>query len=159
MPPRYWLMKSEPETYSIDDLKNEPRRIGRWDGVRNYQVRNFLRDTMQDGDHALFYHSGHHPGVAGIMRIRGAGYPDPTAFDPQHEGYDPNSNPAAPRWYAIDVRYQRKLQRFIPLAALRAEPQLNGLQILRRGNRLSITPLSETEWLAILRLEGRVERG
>ena len=151
----YWLMKSEPEVYGIDDLRNEPNRIGRWDGVRNYQARNFLRDAMRDGDEALFYHSGGQPGIAGIMRIRGAAYPDPTAFDPRHEAYDPKSDPAAPRWYAIDVRYQRKLRRFITLAELRAAPKLKDLLILRRGNRLSITPLSAEEWLEILRLEER----
>jgi predicted RNA-binding protein with PUA-like domain len=136
----YWLMKSEPEVYGIDDLRNEPSRIGHW-----------------DGDEALFYHSGGHPGVAGIMRLHGAAYPDPTALDPQHDAYDPKSDPAAPRWYAIDVRYQRKLRRFISLAELRAEPKLKDLLILRRGNRLSITPISAAEWQAILRLEKRTD--
>jgi predicted RNA-binding protein with PUA-like domain len=150
---RYWLMKSEPEVYGIDDLRAEPSGSGRWDGVRNYQVRNFLRDTMRDGDQALFYHSGKNPGIAGIMRISGTGYPDPTAFDPDHAGFDRHSDRAAPRWYAIDVRFQRELNRFIPLAELRACPELKDLLILRRGNRLSITPVSVLEWRGILDLE------
>ncbi len=148
----YWLMKSEPTEFGIDDLE----RVGiePWDGVRNYQARNMMRDQMRRGDLAFLYHSNcDPPGIVGIMEIAREGYPDPTAFDPADRHYDPASDPARPRWYLVDVRFVRRLRRLIPLAELRACPQLEGLALLRRGNRLSVMPVSETHWQAILALE------
>ena len=151
---KHWLMKSEPGTFSIGDLKNAPEGTTGWDGVRNYQVRNMLRDEMRRGDLALFYHSScAQPGVAGVVEVVREGYLDPTAFDPQDKHYDPKSDPANPRWYQVDVRFKRKLKRVITLEELRREPALQGMQLLRRGNRLSITPLSKAEFDAILSLE------
>jgi len=148
----YWLMKSEPTEFGIDDL--ERVAIEPWDGVRNYQARNMMRDQMRRGDLAFLYHSNcDPPGIVGIMEIAREGYPDPTAFDPADRHYDPASDPARPRWYLVDVRFVRRLRRLIPLAELRACPQLEGLALLRRGNRLSVMPVSETHWQAILALE------
>ena len=145
-------MKSEPEVFSIDDLKR--RRKTGWDGVRNYQARNMMRDQMQPGDLAFFYHSGCEvPGIAGVMEIAGKGYPDPTAFDPEDHHYDPDSDPANPRWFQVDVRFKRKLKRLIPLSLLREQEGLRKMRLLQRGNRLSITPVSAAEWKLILKLE------
>ena len=150
----YWLMKSEPGAFSVDDLQAAERRTTGWDGVRNYQVRNMMRDEMRRGDLAFFYHSScPQPGIAGIVEIVHEGYPDPTAFDPKDKHFDPKSDPAKPRWYQVDVRLKRKLKRIIMLDELRAEPALDGMQLLRRGNRLSITPVSQTEWDTIVGLE------
>ncbi|NIR59380.1 MAG: EVE domain-containing protein [Gammaproteobacteria bacterium] len=150
----YWLMKSEPDAFSIDDLRAAARRTDHWDGVRNYQARNMLRDRMAKGDLALFYHSNcPQPGIAGIMEIVRAGYPDPTAFDPDSEHYDPKSDPDRPRWYMVDVRYRRKLERLIPLAELKAHRALAGLPLVQRGNRLSIMPVTAAQWKLILSLE------
>ncbi|AOV18039.1 EVE domain-containing protein [Acidihalobacter aeolianus] len=149
---RYWLMKSEPEAFGIDDLA----RVGRepWDGIRNYQARNFMRDDMRPGDLALFYHSNADPtGVAGIMRIAGEARPDPTAFDPEAKYYDPKSRQDAPRWYLVDVEFERKLGRIITLAELRTRPELADMPLLRKGNRLSILPVEPQHWQAILDLE------
>ncbi|WP_455379995.1 EVE domain-containing protein [Acidihalobacter prosperus] len=148
----YWLMKSEPEAFGIDDL--ERVRLEPWDGIRNYQARNFIRDRMQPGDLAFFYHSNANPtGIAGIMHIAGPPRPDPTAFDPEAKYYDPKSQPENPRWYLVDVRFQRKLRRIITLAELRACPELSDMQLLRKGNRLSIMPIEENHWHTILALE------
>ncbi len=148
----YWLMKSEPAMFGIDDLK----RVGidAWDGVRNYQARNMIRDQMQIGDQAFFYHSNTKPpGIVGIMHIESRGYPDPTAFDPASKYYDPNSQPEQPRWYLVDVRYQRHLRRLIPLNELRRYPELTDLPLVHKGNRLSIMPVTEAQWRFILTLE------
>ncbi|AOU96898.1 EVE domain-containing protein [Acidihalobacter yilgarnensis] len=148
----YWLMKSEPDTFGIDDLE----RVGRepWDGIRNYQARNFMRDGMQPGDLALFYHSNADPtGVAGIMRIASQAKPDPTAFDPEAKYYDPKSVPEAPRWQLVEVAFERKLRRVITLAELRTRPELADMPLLRKGQRLSILPVDERHWQAILALE------
>lgn len=148
----YWLMKSEPEAFGIDDL--ERVRLEPWDGIRNYQARNFIRDRMQPGDLAFFYHSNANPtGIAGIMRIAGPPRPDPTAFDPEAKYYDPKSQPENPRWYLVDVRFKHKLRRIITLAELRACPELSDMQLLRKGNRLSIMPIEENHWHTILALE------
>lgn len=150
----YWLMKSEPDEFGIDDLKNCPGGIEAWDGVRNYQARNMLRDQMQKGDLAFFYHSNcAPPGIAGIMTIHSKSYPDPTAFDPKDKHYDPRSDPDKPRWFLVDVKYKRKLKRAIPLAELRQQKALRDMKILQKGNRLSVTPVTEKEWRAILELE------
>jgi predicted RNA-binding protein with PUA-like domain len=152
----YWLMKSEPGTFGIDDLRAAPGKRTSWDGVRNYQVRNFMRDEMRKGDLAFFYHSSCAvPGIAGIVEIVKEGYPDPTAFDPDDTHYDPDSDPAAPRWYMVDVKLVRKLARVIELAELREHggSALEGLRLLSRGNRLSIVPVTRRQWEFILELE------
>lgn len=146
----YWLMKSEPDVFGIDDLK----RVGvePWDGVRNYQARNMMRDQMQVGDLAFFYHSNCKiPGIAGIMRIHRAGYPDPSAFDPKHPYYDAKSKPETPRWYLVDVAFVARFSEVIPLSWLKEQPQLADLPLVRRGNRLSVMPLGEEHWHFICR--------
>jgi len=155
----YWLLKSEPDTFGIEDLAAAPKRTTRWDGVRNFQARNMLRDSIAKGDRAFFYHSSCEiPGIAGIVRIAKAGYPDPSAFDPKNHYYDPDSakyGADAPRWYALDVTLERKFKRVIRLDELRAHAgaALADLVILRRGNRLSVTPVSKKEWDFVLTLE------
>lgn len=152
----YWLMKSEPGEFGIDDLVASPGRTTYWDGVRNYQARNFMRNDMQPGDRAFFYHSScPEPGIAGIVRVASEAYPDHTAFDPTDKHYDPRSDPNDPRWFMVDIKLERKLERLIALAELRAfaDGELDGLLLLRRGNRLSITPVSEAHWDFILSLE------
>lgn len=142
-----WLMKSEPEEASIDDL----RRLGRlpWVGVRNYQARNFMRDAFQLGDRVLFYHSScAEPGIAGLARVASAAYPDPTQFDPASPYHDPKSKPEAPRWLLVDVTFERKT-RLLSLKELRERPELASLQVLQRGSRLSITPVTTAEWLLL----------
>ena len=147
----YWLMKSEPSAFSVDDLEQRPGRSEHWDGVRNYQARNMLRDQMRVGDLAFFYHSScERPGIAGITKIVRAGYPDFTAFDPGNPHFDPDSDPDHPRWYMVDVRLVRKLTRVITLTELKQHPQLSSMPLLRRGNRLSITPVTPEQWRFIL---------
>ncbi|WP_028447436.1 EVE domain-containing protein [Chitinimonas koreensis] len=151
---RYWLMKAEPDVLGIDDLAALPDRTIGWDGVRNYQARNFMRDQMQRGDLALFYHSGcKEPGVAGIVEICSGPYPDPTQFDPDHRYYDPKSTRETPRWQQVDVRLAKKTA-YLTLAQMRATPELEGMQVLARGNRLSITPVSPAHWRTVMRLIG-----
>ena len=152
----YWLMKSEPDVFGVDDLAAAPRRTTGWDGVRNYQARNFMRDGMARGDQAFFYHSNcAEPGIAGIVEVTRTAYLDPTAFDPDDPHYDPDSTPERPRWYMVDVRLVRRTRRIITLAELRkeAEKKLKGLALLRKGNRLSILPVSAPQWRYILSLE------
>jgi len=149
---RYWLMKSEPGECSIDDAIKAPRATVPWTGVRNYQARNYLRDESQPGDGVLFYHSScPEPGVAGIAQIASAPYPDPTQFDRKSPYYDPASKPESPRWVLVDVRALRKT-RLLSLAELRANEALADMILLRRGNRLSITPVTPQQWRAIARL-------
>jgi predicted RNA-binding protein with PUA-like domain len=150
-----WLMKSEPSTFSIDALAKAPRKRTRWDGVRNYQVRNMLRDEMKKGDLALFWHSSCDvPGAYGIVKIAKEGYPDPTAFDRKHAYYDPDSDPAEPRWYAVDVELVRRFEKPITLEKLKANADtLGDMLVLRRGNRLSITPVTAEQWRRVLALE------
>lgn len=150
----YWLMKSEPSEFSYDDLMARPGQIEPWDGVRNYQARNMLRDQMKRGDAVLFYHSNcAEPGIVGIAEIAREGYPDPTAFELGHKHFDPGSDPAAPRWFMVEVRAVRKLQRTITLAELKQHAPLAELPLVRRGNRLSVMPVSAAEWAFILALE------
>ncbi|MGD9843339.1 MAG: EVE domain-containing protein [Steroidobacteraceae bacterium] len=152
---QHWLFKSEPETFSIDDLAAATDKSTCWDGVRNYQVRNLMRDVMQCGDLGFFYHSSCAvPGITGIVRITQEAYTDPTQFERKHVHYDPGSKQDAPRWLMVDVKLQRKLKRFISLDELRQhQQQLQELLILKRGNRLSITPVTAREWDFILSLE------
>jgi predicted RNA-binding protein with PUA-like domain len=149
---QHWLMKSEPGNYSIDDLKVD--RVTWWDGVRNYQVRNMMRDDFRKGDLAFFYHSEcKEPGIVGIMTITSGAYPDPTAFDPKEKYFDPKSDPENPRWLMVDVRYKRRLKRPISLKELRDHGELAEMPLLRRGNRLSITPVTLDQWAFIMSLE------
>jgi predicted RNA-binding protein with PUA-like domain len=152
---QYWLMKSEPETFGIDDLARAPRKRTGWDGVRNFQVRNMLRDEMKKGDLALFWHSSCDvPGAYGIVRIVREGYPDPSALDPKHRYHDPDSDPAEPRWYAVDVELVRRFEKPITLATLKAHAgKLGDMLVLRRGNRLSITPVTAEQWRKVCALE------
>lgn len=144
---KYWLMKSEPETYSIDDLQNEPNKTEHWDGIRNYQVRNMIRDEMKKGDMALFYHSNcKPPGVVGSMKIVKEAYPDFTAFEPDSKYFDPKSDPDNPRWFMVDVKFVKKFSRLIPLDELRQHPGLSDMRLIQKGNRLSIMELTKGEW-------------
>lgn len=156
---RFWLLKSEPEVFSFDDLWRAKRRTTAWGGVRNYQARNLLRDELALGELAFFYHSSADPsGVSGVVRVVRAGYPDPTQFDARDPAHDPDSPRDAPRWFAVDVHAVAKLPRFLPLEALRAEPRLAGMVLLRRGSRLSVQPVSPAEWRVVLALAGLSER-
>ena len=151
---QYWLMKSEPSEFGIDDLKNRPQKTEPWDGVRNYQARNMMRDDMKKGDLVFFYHSNcDEPGIVGIMTIAKEGYPDTTAFDPKDKHYDPKSDPDKPRWFHVDVKYKRKLIRTITLAEMREHKALQDMRLLQKGNRLSIMPVTKKEWDYILSLE------
>ena len=152
----YWLFKSEPDTFSIDDLGKAPKQTTAWDGVRNYQARNMLRDSIKKGDLAFFYYSSCDvPGIAGIVSIAREGYPDVTAFDPKHHHYDPDSKKDAPSWYVVDVKFERKFKRIITLDELRkhADKKLKDFVLLRRGNRLSVMPVTKKDWDFILTLE------
>jgi predicted RNA-binding protein with PUA-like domain len=150
----YWLMKSEPSECSIDDLAAAPAQTVPWVGVRNYQSRNFMRDDMKLGDGVLFYHSScPEPGVAGLASVASTAYPDETQFQPRSPYFDPRSGHAAPRWLHVDVKLMRKT-RLLSLAQMRLAPELATMQVLRRGNRLSITPVTPEEWSAVLVLLG-----
>jgi len=151
----YWLFKSEPDTFSVDDLARARDSTAAWDGVRNYQVRNFLRDSIRKGDRGFFYHSScATPGIAGIVRVVRAGYVEAAALDPKHRYYDPESHRDSPRWYCVDVRLERRIEPVIGLEELRkhARGALSEMLILRRGNRLSITPVTREEWRFIVSL-------
>jgi predicted RNA-binding protein with PUA-like domain len=155
---QYWLMKSEPETFSVEDLARAPGQRTSWDGVRNYQARNLMR-SMKVGDQVLFYHSNADPpAVVGIARVVRTSYPDPTQFDPHDKHYDPDSDPQEPRWDMVDLRLTRRLQVPLSLERLRQEPQLKRMELLRKGSRLSVQPVRPQEWDTILRLE-RQEQG
>jgi predicted RNA-binding protein with PUA-like domain len=152
----YWLMKSEPDVFGIDDLKNRPGKVEPWDGVRNYQARNMMRDEMKKGDLVFFYHSNcDEPGIVGIMTVARESYPDHTAFEPKEKYYDPKSDPENPRWFMVDVKYKRKLKRTITLRELKqyAEGALADMPLLRKGNRLSVMPVTADQWDFILGLE------
>lgn len=149
---QYWLMKSEPEEVSIDDALAEPKQTVAWTGVRNYQARNFMRDGMKVGDGVLFYHSScPEPGIAGLAEVVSNAYPDPTQFDKRSKYFDPKATLEQPRWMLVDVKITQKT-RLLSLAELRAEPELADMVILRRGNRLSITPVTAAEWRCITKL-------
>lgn len=153
----YWLMKSEPQKFSLQDLQARPQQTEPWDGVRNYQARNYLRQ-MAVGDLAFFYHSNSKPsGIAGIMKIVRAAYPDDTQFDPQSYKYDPRSRSERPIWDLVDVQLVCAFTVLLPLAALRAEPALAEMMLLRKGNRLSITPVQAAEWETIVAMAGQAD--
>lgn len=149
---RHWLLKTEPGCFSIDNLAHLPDKTTVWDGVRNYQARNFLRDSMKNGDKVLFYHSVTGVGVAGLCEVVRAGYPDPTQWDPENMHFDPASKPEAPRWYAVDIRLEKIFPRLIPLAELRQIPELGGMELLKKSSRLSVQPVSAEEFSVIMHL-------
>lgn len=152
-------MKSEPDVFSIDHLKARPRQTAPWDGVRNYQARNFMR-AMRKGDLAFFYHSScAEPGIAGIVEIAREAYPDATAWDANSPYCDPRSRPDKPLWDIVDVRFQRKAKRHVALAELRANPKLKRMHLIARGSRLSIMPVTPEQWAAILKMESTTPRG
>lgn len=147
-----WLMKSEPDTYSIDDLKRDKKEM--WDGIRNYQARNMMRDDMQVGDQIFFYHSScKEPAIVGIARVASKPYPDPTQFDPDSKYFDPKSSPDDPRWCLVDIQFVRKMKRAITLGDLKSHPGLDDMILTRRGNRLSILPVTDAEWDIVLSME------
>lgn len=147
----YWLVKSEPGDFSFDDLWKAPKKTTFWDGVRNYQARNILRDEMKKGDLVFFYHSScPEPGVAGIAEVVREGYPDHTAFDPKDPHYDPNSKRESPSWYMVDLKAVERFPRIVPLAELRNNPELEGMTLLQKGSRLSVQKVSATEWNAVV---------
>ena len=149
---RYWLMKSEPATFSIDDLIRSPNHVTYWDGVRNYQARNFMR-SMAVGDQVLFYHSNADPPeVVGIAEVVKTAYPDSTQFDKKDKHYDPESKPSEPRWDMVDIKYVRKFTRALTLDELRKENKLNGMVLLKKGSRLSVQPVTPLEWRHIMKL-------
>jgi predicted RNA-binding protein with PUA-like domain len=152
---KYWLLKSEPDVFGIDDLANAPGRTTGWEGVRNYQARNMLRDDFRTGDRAFFYHSSCEvPGVAGVVKVVREAYPDPTQFDAKSEYYDAGSTREAPRWFSVDVQLEKRIEPVITLPELRehAAGALREMLILKRGNRLSVTPLTVEEWRCIVAL-------
>jgi predicted RNA-binding protein with PUA-like domain len=153
---RYWLMKSEPGVFSIDDLAAAKNQTTRWDGVRNYQARNFLRHDVAVGDGVLFYHSSADPpAVAGTAKVVRAGYPDPTQFDPRDGHFDGDSPRDDPRWFAVDIKFESKFARPVALPELRAAAALKDMVLLRRGSRLSIQPVTPAEWKQILKMGAR----
>jgi predicted RNA-binding protein with PUA-like domain len=149
----YWLFKSEPDVFGIQHLGKRPKQTEHWDGVRNYQARNFMRDNMRVGDLGFFYHSScAEPGVTGIIEIVRAGYPDHTAFDPENSHYDPRSTREKPVWYMVDVRLKRAFSSTVTLQELKNQPALKDMKLLARGNRLSVMPLTKREWDYIVKL-------
>lgn len=153
MAARYWLFKSEPDVFSIDDLARAPKQTTFWNGVRNFQARNLLRDEIGEGDGVIFYHSSANPpGAAGLAEVSRAGYPDATQFDPKSDYHDPGSTPDAPRWFMVDIKFKEKFARFVPLEELRDTAALKDMVLLRRGSRLSVQPVTAAEWKAIVSL-------
>jgi len=148
----YWLMKSEPQAFSISDLKKRPQQTEHWDGVRNYQARNFMR-AMKKGDLAFFYHSSCEvPGIYGIVEIAHEAYPDDTSWDRKNSHYDPKSTPQEPRWYMVDVRFQRELKQPVTLTQIKAQSALKNMRLVQAGSRLSVMPVAAKEWDTILKL-------
>jgi len=153
----YWLMKTEPEVFSIEDLKSRPGQTEPWNGVRNYQARNFMRDDMRREDRVLFYHSNAAPpGVVGTARVAREGYPDPSAWDPDSPYFDPRSTPESPVWMMVDVRFESLFAAPLTLERLRREPALSNMMLLRKGMRLSVQPVTPEEFAAVLRLAERM---
>lgn len=149
----YWLMKTEPQTFSIDDLKNSPKQISSWDGVRNYQARNFMRDEMKKGDQVLIYHSScKNVGVAGIAEVVKESHPDLSALDAKSPYFDPKATQKEPRWYMVAVKWKKTFKEVLPLSQIKDEDKLKDMLIIKKGNRLSITPVSKKEFDTILNL-------
>ncbi|MGE4647546.1 MAG: EVE domain-containing protein [Arenicellales bacterium] len=149
----YWLMKSEPDVYSIDHLRSQKNKTDYWDGIRNYQARNFMRDQMKKGDLAFFYHSNcAEPAVVGIMEIACTAYPDHTAFNSNEKYFDADSDPDNPRWLMVDVRFKKKFKNPVTLQSIKAQKKLGDMRLVQRGNRLSILPVAAIEWRHILKM-------
>ncbi|MDW7643525.1 MAG: EVE domain-containing protein [Desulfuromonadales bacterium] len=156
---RYWLMKSEPECFSFADLENRPNGTEHWDGVRNYQARNFLRDEIQAGDGVLFYHSNiKEPAIVGLARVVHEGYPDHTALDPRSDHFDPRASEENPIWFMVDVQYVTPLPHPLTRSELQVHPVLRGMDVLKKGNRLSVQPVRPEEWQAVLKIGGLQDR-
>ena len=156
MPRRYWLFKSEPDVFGWDHLLASPDQTTLWDGVRNHQARNLLRDEIQPGDLGFFYHSRTDPPhIVGIVEVVRSGYPDPTQYDPNEKYYDPKAVPDQPRWYVVDVKAVRRLERRISLGELKETPALEGMMVVRKGARLSVQPVSQEHWDLVLALAAR----
>ncbi len=154
---KYWLFKSEPDVFSIDDLQKAPKKTTYWEGVRNYQARNLLRDDIKKGDEVLYYHSNAKPmGVAGVARVSKSGYPDPEQFDKKSKYYDAKSDPNDPRWYCVDVTFVRKFKDVVPLADLKAEKALSKMMVTQRGARLSVQPVTKKEFETVVRMASRI---
>jgi predicted RNA-binding protein with PUA-like domain len=152
---RFWLFKSEPTTFSFDDLRSSPRKRTHWDGVRNFQARNLLRDEIKKGDGVLFYHSNAKPmGITGIAKVVKEGYPDHTAFDPGDKHFDKDSDPDDPRWYMVDIEAVCPIDPMLERTALQDVAALDDMMLLRRGSRLSVQPVTEKEWRTIIKLAG-----
>lgn len=150
---RYWLMKSEPECFSIDDLAASPNQTTCWDGVRNYQARNLMRDEMKKGDLVLFYHSNAEPsGIAGLATVCKESYPDFTAFDSQHEHFDPKSKLSNPTWMMVDIKFKKRFKRLLTLAELKAISELDGMVLLQKGSRLSVQPVTQSQFNGIVKI-------
>lgn len=151
----YWLLKSEPSVFGIADLKKKPKKTEHWDGVRNYQARNFMRDDMAIGDQAFFYHSNcKEPGIVGVVEIVKEGYPDFTAHDPESAYYDAKSSSENPRWFMVDIRFNQEFDRVIRLDDLKQYAELQDMQLVQRGNRLSVMPVTKQHWDFIMQLAG-----
>ena len=152
---RYWLVKSEPDCFSWDDLLAAPKRTTCWDGVRNYTARNFMRDGMKKGDLVLFYHSSAEPNaVLGVCEVVREAYPDHTQFDPKEDHFDPKADPASPPWMMVDLRAKQAFERPVTLAELKKDPRLDGMELLKRGSRLSVQPVSPEHWAVVCELGG-----
>lgn len=154
----YWLFKSDADEFSVEDLASSPGQTVCWDGVRNYQARNYLRDSIREGDLVLFYHSRLDPAVVGTARVTRAGYPDHSAWDPGSRYHDPGSTPEKPVWFMVDIRLEERFQEPLPLSLLRTVPELNDMVLLKKGNRLSVQPVTPEEFAAILSLAKRASK-
>jgi predicted RNA-binding protein with PUA-like domain len=153
--PKHWLFKSEPDVFSIDDLKKAPKKTTHWEGVRNYQARNLLRDDIKEGDWVLYYHSRVQPiGVAGVARVSKSGYPDPEQFDAKAKYYDAKSDPENPRWYCVNVTWKQTFDAVVPLTDLKAAKALKDMAVVQRGARLSVQPVTKKEFEAVLKMAG-----
>jgi predicted RNA-binding protein with PUA-like domain len=158
MAKKYWLVKSDPDEFSIEDLKESPNQTECWDGVRNYQARNFMRDEMKVGDRVLFYHSQKNPSVVGTAKVVKPGYPDYTALDTKEKHFDPKSSPEKPIWYMVDIKLEKEFLRPLPLSELRQTPGLEDMMLLRKGMRLSIQPVTKKEFQIIVSLSKKKDR-
>ncbi|GHB99293.1 EVE domain-containing protein [Cerasicoccus arenae] len=153
MPRKYWLMKTEPDVFSFDDLKDRPHQTEPWDGIRNYQARNYMRDEMKIGDRILFYHSRcDPPGIVGVAEVVGEAVPDPSAWDPKSNYYDEKASPENPRWCMVSVRYFETFPRLVSLEELKADPKLSEMRVVQRGNRLSIMPVTKEEFDYVIKM-------